>query len=192
MNFCKFLETLKREINSLYHLKISQKPFPTGHHCFWKYRQANSFIEFWRHFRKTSSKQNEIVGKASLTLFRYLYCVSRFYCCSGRVSEGWDKFSSQCTYRRRQRGLRICQLYFKNIKILLRQVNFTKYDYDKCQRKNRNGSFTWTVVAPQWYPKKELLQMFWVFCKKTVMKVWFFLKSYNSVNWVLRKKKYAV
>ena len=33
--------------------------------------------------------------------------------------------------------MRICQRYFKNIKILLCQVNFTNYDYDKCQRKNR-------------------------------------------------------
>ena len=70
MNCCKFLETLKSEINSLYHVKNTQKPFPTGQHCFWKYCQTNSFNDFPRHFRKTSSKQNEIVGKMSLTLFR--------------------------------------------------------------------------------------------------------------------------
>ena len=86
------------------------------------------------------------------------------------------KFSSQCTYRRRQWGLKICQRYVKISKILLCQVNFTKYDYDKCQRKNRSGSFPWTVVAPQSYPKKELLQMFWVFSRNTVVKVWFFKK----------------
>ena len=34
MNFWKFLETLKSEINSLYRLKITWKPFPTGQHWF--------------------------------------------------------------------------------------------------------------------------------------------------------------
>ena len=86
------------------------------------------------------------------------------YFCQNNVKH---KFSSQCTYKWRQWGLRICQHYFKNIKILLCQVNFTNYDYDKCQRKNRSGSFPWTVVAPQRYPKKELLQIIWVFCRKT-------------------------
>ena len=46
MNCCKFLEKLKSEINSLYHVKNTQKPFPTGQHCFWKYCQTNSFNDF--------------------------------------------------------------------------------------------------------------------------------------------------
>ena len=95
------------------------------------------------------------------------------YFCQNNVKH---KFSSQCTYRRRQWGLRICHFYFKNIKILLCQVNFTNFDYDKCQRKNGSDSVPWTVVARQRYPKKELLQMFWVLCRKTFIKVWFFEK----------------
>ena len=65
---------------------------------------------------------------------------------------------------------------FKNIKIPLCQVNLTNYDYDKCRRKNRSGSFPWIVVALQNYPKKELLQMIWVCCKTTFMQVWLFWK----------------
>ena len=75
-------------------------------------------------------------------------------------------FSSQSTYRQMQFDGCICE----NIKILLCQVNFTKYDYDKCQRKNRSGSFPWRVVARQRYPKKEFLQMFWVFTGKRLWK----------------------
>ena len=86
------------------------------------------------------------------------------------------KFSSQCTYKWRQWGLRICHHYFKNIKIQLCQVNFTNYDYDKCQRKNRSGSFPWTVVAPQRYPKKELLQIIWYFAGKHLWKFDFLKK----------------
>ena len=92
------------------------------------------------------------------------------------------KFSSQCTYKWRQWGLRICHHYFKNIKIQLCQVNFTNYDYDKCQRKNRSGSFLWTVVAKQRYPKKELLQMFQIFWRKTFMKVRFFQRV--TTQWI--------
>ena len=185
MNFCKFLETLKSEVNSLYHLKNTQKPFPTGQGWFWKYCQANSFDDFPHDFSKTSSKKNEIVGKVSLTLSSYLYCVIAVedvsvmdemilqwvsYLCQNNVKH---KFSSQCKYRRRQWGLRICHCYFKNIKILLCQINFIIYCYDKCQRKNNIRSFPWTVVASQRYPKNELLQMLWVFCRKTFVKVWF-------------------
>ena len=162
---------------------------PTGQHCF--ISSSQFFQRLSGHFTKTSSKQNEIAGKVSLTLFCYFIVSPVFiaaldvsvmggmilqwvsYFCQNNVKH---KFSSQCTYKPRQLGLRICQRYFKNITILLCQATFTKYDYDKYQRKNRSGFFLWTVVAPQRYPKKELLQMFWVFCRKTVMKVWFFKK----------------
>ena len=124
----------------------------------------------------------------SLTLFRYLYCVIAVVDVSVmdemflqwvsylRQNNVKHKFPSQCEYRQRQWGLRICHCYFKNIKILLCQINFTIYCYDKCQRKNNIRSFPWTVAASQRYPKNKLLQMLWVFCRKTFVKVWFFLK----------------
>ena len=154
INFCKLLETLKSEINSLYHLKTTWKPLPTGQHCF--ISSSQFFQRLSGHFTKTSSKQNEIAGKVSLTLFRYFIVSPVFiaaldvsvmggmilqwvsYFCQNNVKH---KFSSQCTYKPRQLGLRICQRYFKNITILLCQATFTKYDYDKCQRKNRSGFF---------------------------------------------------
>ena len=36
--------------------------------------------------------------------------------------------------------------------ILQWQVNFTKYDFDQCQRKKRRDTLLWTVVASQRYP----------------------------------------
>ena len=130
MNFCKFLETLKTEINSFYHLKIMQKPFPTGEHCFWKYCQANSFNDFHVILGRPPVSKMKLLEKYHWHCST-LFSVSRFYCCSGHVSDGWDdpskldtwwyfcqnnakhKLSIQCTYRRRQWGLRICQCYFK-------------------------------------------------------------------------------
>ena len=158
MNFCKFLETLKSEINSLCHLKITQKSFWTGQHCFWKYCKANSFSDFPRHYRKTSSEQNKIYGNVSLRLFRYLYCVSRLYCCSERVSDGWASSGSCGSVNKNFQVIVhkdggnedwIFVSVILKYQILLWQISFKKYDFDQCQRKKRRDSFLWTVVAPQ-------------------------------------------
>ena len=123
----------------------------------------------------------------SLTLFRYLCYVSRFYCCSGRVSDGWDDPPVGLTLLLKQRKtnfevsvhidggnedwgfvsviLKISK--FCCVKLILQIMTMIN------AKEKTEGSFPWTAVAPQRYPKKELLQMFWVFSRKTFLKVWF-------------------